>query len=603
MVESIEKIVKFVSPSDLQDRKGKYFLYLVTSKNLFEKFIGSNNPFTISFVDKDGVVLLTMGVRKDPVISEGMVIGKAFGKTAVGIALEKAETSEVKGHKHSDPIFNEWSCAASPVLNKKGNLAGIISVSAISKDYPKFALEITSIIASAVQNEVNLKDLLQETEFSRRYIEIITEGSKDGVIVLDKNANVLYINSIGASILRVNKDKVVSKNVTEIVDFTPVILNVFKTRKGYVDREFIIESPSRGTLHFIKTAVVLRDVDGNFAGVVDFFREIERVRKFVTSYIGAEAHFTFEDIIGKDLKIKESIRLAKLASHSNSSVLLTGETGTGKEMFAQAIHFESLRSSEPFVALNCGAIPRDLAESEFFGYEPGAFTDADKNGRPGKFELANGGTLFLDEVEELPIALQVKLLRVLEDKVITRVGGTKSLKVDVRIISTSNKKLESLVESGAFRGDLFYRLNVIQIPIPPLRERKDDILMLVPHFIGKFNKEFGKNVSGYDASFIESLLNYDFPGNVRELQNIVERAVNIADSEVLAQEHISHLILESIKEEKPLNSTFEELKKDYIEKILSECNYNISFAAKEIGISRPTLYKLIKTYNINNKIN
>ena len=603
MVESIEKIVKFVSPSDLQERKGKYFLYLVTSKNLFEKFIGSNNPFTISFVDKDGVVLLTMGTRQDPVISEGMVIGKAFGRTAVGIALEKAETFEVKGHKHSDPIFKEWSCAASPVLSKKGNLAGVISVSAISMDYPKFALEITSLIASAVQNEVNLKDLLQEIDFSRRYIEIIAEGSKDGVIVLDKNAKVLYINSVGASILRVNKDTAVNKNVAEIVDFTPVILNVFKTRKGYVDKEFIIESPSRGTLHFIKTAVVLRDADGNFAGVVDFFREIERVRKFVTSYIGAEAHFTFEDIIGKDLKIKESIRLAKLASHSNSSVLLSGETGTGKEMFAQAIHFESLRSSGPFVALNCGAIPRDLAESEFFGYEPGAFTDADKNGRPGKFELANGGTLFLDEVEELPPAIQVKLLRVLEDKVITRVGGTKSLKVDVRIISTSNKKLESLVESGAFRGDLFYRLNVIQISIPPLRERKDDILMLIPHFIGKFNKEFGKNVSGYDASFIESLLNYDFPGNVRELQNIVERAVNIADSEVLAQEHIPHLILESIKEEKPLNSTFEELKKDYIEKILSECNYNISFAAKEIGISRPTLYKLIKTYNINSKIN
>ncbi len=599
MIENLDKVIKYVSPSNLQERKGKYFLYLITAKALFEKFIGSHSPFTISFVDKDGVVLLTMGTRQDPVISEGMVIGKAFGRTAVGIALEKAETYEIKGSEHSDPVFSEWSCAASPILDKNKNLAGVVSLSSISKDYPEFALEITSLIANAVQNEVNLKDLLQETEFSRRYIEVIAEGSKDGVLVLDKNANVLYINNIGASILRVNKDKVVNKNVAEIVDFTPVVLSVFKTHKGYVDKEFIIESPSRGLLHFLKTAFVLRDADGNFAGVVDFFREIERVRKFVTSYIGAEAHFTFEDIIGKDPKIKEAMRLAKLASHSNSSVLLTGETGTGKEMFAQAIHFESLRSSEPFVALNCGAIPRDLAESEFFGYEPGAFTDADKNGRPGKFELANGGTLFLDEVEELPPAIQVKLLRVLEDKVITRVGGTKSLKIDVRIISTSNKKLESLVESGAFRGDLFYRLNVIQIPIPPLRERKDDILMLVPHFIGKFNKEFGKNVSGYDASFIEPLLNYDFPGNVRELQNIVERAVNIADSEVLTQEHIPHLILESIKEEKPLNSTFEELKKDYIEKILSECNYNISFAAKEIGISRPTLYKLIKLYNIN----
>ncbi|MGC8691326.1 MAG: sigma-54 interaction domain-containing protein, partial [Caldisericum sp.] len=554
------------------------------------------------FVDKDGVVLLTKGVSKDPVISEGMIIGKAFGKTAIGIALQKCENSEVQGANHSDPIFKNWSCAASPLLDKKGDLVGIISVSALSINYPQFALETTSLIASAVQNEVNLKELISEIDFSKKNIEAIAEGNKDGVLVLDKNAKVLYINSAGASILRVNKDTAVNKNVSEIVDFTPVILNVFKTKKGYVDKEFIIESPSRGTLHFIKSAVVLKDAEGNFAGVIDFFREIERVRKFVVSYIGAEARFSFEDIIGNDPKIREAIRLARLASHSNSTVLLTGETGTGKEMFAQAIHLESVRSSGPFVALNCGAIPRDIAESEFFGYEPGSFTDADKNGRPGKFELANGGTLFLDEIEELPPAIQVKLLRVLEDRVITRIGGTKSIKVDVRIISASNKNLESLVESGAFREDLFYRLNVIQIPIPPLRERKVDIPLLVTRFLEKFKKELGKNISGYDRSFMDSLLDYNFPGNVRELQNIIERAVNIADSEVLMQEHIPHLVLKNIGKGESQQEDLDKLKSDYVKSVLSKYNFNISYTAKQLGISRPTLYKLIRLYKIN-KVN
>ncbi|MDI6861339.1 MAG: sigma 54-interacting transcriptional regulator [Caldisericia bacterium] len=586
-----------LNSEELNKKKEEYEIYLETSKKLFENFIDKRNPFTISLIDKEGVVLLVCSAEKNPIIEEGIIIDEKFGVTAILNVIKSCKESEILGNDHTLPLLKSWSCAASPVKDIYGNLKCIISLSSEKDKYPQYGLKLVKLITSAIENEVNLKHTLKEIELSKHYAEIIAEGNKDGVLVLDKNANVLYINQVGANILKIDREKAIGKNVTEIVDFTPVILNVFKTHKGYVDKEFIIESPSRGLLHFIKTAVVLRDSNGNFAGVVDFFREIERVRKFVTSYIGAEAKFTFDDIKGESEKIKEVVRIAKIASKSNSTVLITGETGTGKEMFAQAIHFESERRSGPFVALNCGAIPRDLAESELFGYEPGAFTDADKRGRPGKFELADGGTLFLDEINELPPSLQIKLLRAIEDKVITRIGGTKSLKVNVRIISATNKNIQELVEKGIFRKDLYFRLNVIHINIPPLRERREDIPILINHFINKFNMTLNKNIKGYDNSFIDPLLNYDFPGNVRELQNIIERAINICESDKLTIDHLPEYLFEKKFDFKKYIN-LEDIKRDYIEKILLECDFNISKAAKKIGISRPTLYKIIKKYKL-----
>lgn len=600
MIERVENLVKFVSPYELQKRKSDYFFYLIASKKHFEKFIYLNDFFTISFIDKDGVVLLAMNINHDPIIREGMVIDSVLRKTTpFGMVLEKTKEAEVKGFAFSNFNIKDWSSAASPIIDRSGNLVGAVGIAAPNRCYPEFALEITSLMAQAIQNEVNFKNLIQEIDLSRKLIESIAESNKDGIIILDKNAKVLFINSIGASMLGINKTEAINKNVTEIVDFKPVILNVYRTRKGYTNKEFVIESPSKGILRFTKTAVVLKDTDDDFAGVIDFFNKTEEIRRLTPMNSDRENHFTFEDIISESPKVKEAIRLAKLASQSNTPVHLTGETGTGKEMFAQAIHFESIRANKPFIAINCGAIPSSLAESELFGYEPGAFTDADKNGRPGKFELADGGTLFLDEIEELPLEIQVKLLRVLEDKIITRVGGTKSFKVDVRIISASNKKLDSLVKSGLFRTDLFYRLNTFEITLPPLRERKEDIPLLVSHFIKKFAREFNKSITGYDESFINPLLTYDFPGNIRELRNIVERAVNLTSQETLTKEHLPKYVLEINLKENTENVEFDKIKKDYIEKILSECNYNISTAAKRIGISRPTLYKLIKMYNIN----
>ncbi len=587
-------VKNFISDEELQRRKKEKLSYLFTAKKLFKEFLKTPVPFTVSFIDSGGVILLVKGNRKDLFFEEGLIIDENFKNTAIFIALKENVSVEIKGKEHNFPPFYNWSCAAAPIRDENGKVTGVVGLSAENEFYPNYAVGIASALAKAIEDEVKLQNLLDEVELSKKYAEVISEGNKDGVLVLDANAHVLYINETGANILRVERKDAIGKHVSEIVDFTPVILGVFKTHRGYVDKEFIIESPSRGLLHFLKTAVVLRNKDGEFAGVVDFFREIKRIRKFVTKYIGAEARFAFADIIGEDPRLKEAIRLARTAARSSSPVLITGETGTGKEMFAQAIHFESNYSNGPFVALNCGAVPRDLAESELFGYEPGAFTDADKNGRPGKFELADGGTLFLDEVEELPPVMQSKLLRVLEDKVITRIGGTRSLKVNVRIISATNNDLDLLIKENSFRRDLYYRLNVIQIHIPPLRERRGDIPLLVDHFLKKFSEELGKKIERVDNSFIEPLMNYEFPGNVRELQNIVERAVNIARSSVLTKEHLP----ESVFKTKRGVENLELLKKKIIERTLLETNFNISLTAKRVGVSRPTLYKLIKRFDI-----
>ncbi len=259
--------------------------------------------------------------------------------------------------------------------------------------------------------------------------------------------------------------------------------------------------------------------------------------------------FHFENIIGQSPKMMAIYELLEKVSPTKTNILITGESGTGKELVAKAIHFNSPRKDKPFVTLNCGAIPEALIESELFGHMKGAFTDAIST-KKGLFEIADGGTIFLDEISELPLLMQVKLLRVLQDKEFKRVGGTEDIKVDVRIISATNKDLEEAVREKKFREDLFYRLNVIQIKLPPLRERKEDIPLLAEHFLKKYSQELNKNISRISPDALRILLNYDYPGNVRELQNIIERAVALETSEELTPKNLNSYIEDQLPTKK-----------------------------------------------------
>jgi len=303
----------------------------------------------------------------------------------------------------------------------------------------------------------------------------------------------------------------------------------------------------------------------------------------------------FDNIIGQSRKMEDIFRLIPEVAQSDSSILIVGETGTGKELVAKAIHAKSQRSHGPFIAINCGAIPDTLLESELFGHQKGAFTGA-IHGRKGFFEVVSGGTLFLDEIGEISPKMQVDLLRVLEEKKITRIGDREPIDVDFRLISATRQDLENRVAEGTFREDFFYRINVIMIKIPPLRERKEDIPPLVQHFLEKYSRETAKRVDRVDRRAMELLKSYDWPGNVRELENAIERAVVLSKSRTLGDENFSFLRSTLAQSLRP--KSLREMERNYVRQVLDDCEWNVTRAAKTLDINRVTLHKMIKRYNM-----
>jgi len=321
-------------------------------------------------------------------------------------------------------------------------------------------------------------------------------------------------------------------------------------------------------------------------------KEVIRLRKEV------ESRYDFHQLIGKSPSMQKIYDLIERISDSSSNVLITGESGTGKELVAKAIHYNGVRKEGPFVAINCAAIPETLLESELFGYKKGAFTDA-KSDKKGLIFEANEGTLFLDEITEMPLTLQAKLLRVVEEREVRPLGDTNSYPIDVRIISTSNRDIASLIQQGRFREDLYYRLKVIDIEMPPLRERREDIPILVQHFIHKFSKELKKGISGVSEGALKVLVSYSWPGNVRELENIIQRAITLSQHEVILQDDLPASIIQKTDEklfEKAMeeNFTLDQLEKEFIKRVLIETGGNKSKAAERLGLDRKTLYRKLE---------
>lgn len=328
-----------------------------------------------------------------------------------------------------------------------------------------------------------------------------------------------------------------------------------------------------------------------------------------------QSFFTFNSILGQSEAINQAKKVAKRAASVDASILIYGESGCGKEVFAEAIHYESHRREKPFVAINCGAIPKDLVESELFGYEAGAFTGAAKKGKQGLLEYAAGGTVFLDEVENMPLSAQVKILRALSSSTITRIGGTEPIYIDIRVIAASKKDLEEEIKKGSFREDLYYRINVIQLKIPPLRDRKEDIKPILDHYVKAFSYKNRIKVSKVEDEFLEYLKAYNWPGNIRELINIIERSLVLSENGIIDKSELPSAIKERytvyqvkkyldnvLKAPLPEGKTLLQLADEVIiESVYKEENYNLSRTAERLGISRPTLYKKIKQLHIHTK--
>lgn len=438
-------------------------------------------------------------------------------------------------------------------------------------------------------------------------LKTVLDSISDGILILDDQGYVLHLNPQGAEILGLTRSKVLGKHVTEIVDFRPVILDVFESGEGYLEKEFFIQSPSRGKLHFMKSAIVIRDRGARLVGVIDTFRLVDNMHRMIARITGASAKFGFDDIIGKEPVFLEALNISRIAAQSNVNVLIEGGSGTGKEMFAHAIHRASARSSGPLIIVNCASLPRSLIESELFGYESGSFTGAKREGFPGKFEQANSGTIFLDEIGEMPLDMQSKLLRVLQDHTFTRIGGTRNITVDTRVIAATNKNLLVEIRNNNFREDLYYRLNVLCVHTPSLRERLGDIPLLANHFARKNAVQHGRPVPDIDQEVFDVFHEYLWPGNVRELENVIERAIIISPTNCITVRHLPNYIINSIQQrleeaddrDGERNSrNLEKVEKNEIRLALKEAEGNISACAKMLGISRNTLYRKMKQYSL-----
>ncbi|HBF6750982.1 TPA: sigma 54-interacting transcriptional regulator, partial [Clostridioides difficile] len=336
---------------------------------------------------------------------------------------------------------------------------------------------------------------------------------------------------------------------------------------------------------------------------IDFIDKRDAIKNY--NKMNKDYRIKLENIIGESVAIRNSKKEALIASKSTSTVLITGESGTGKELFARAIHNHSNRVDNPFIAVNCAAIPDNLLESELFGYEEGAFTGAKKGGKLGMFEVAHKGSIFLDEIGDMSLHLQSKLLRVLQEKELNKIGSKSNVSIDVRIIAATNKDLEKMVQNGTFREDLYYRLNVIPIKLPSLRERKEDIPLIIKHMVKEYSKKLDKNVIDIDSRVVDAMMEYKWPGNIRELQNIIEYSVNMSSSSIITMNVIPQKIKNTSVEELEVKSDriipLDELEKIEIIKALNkykDYKKDKELTAKALGISRATLYRKIEKYNI-----
>jgi len=590
--------------------------------NLYKFFEGSG--YIVMLTDDQGYIIEAFGdedTLKDALglnfIKGANWTEEAVGTNAIGTALVLKRPIQVSGPEHYCRKHHAWTCSATPIFDKSGNVLGILDLSGPSNEAHLHTLGMVVAAEEAIREQMRIRQKNRELTLANSQLTNIIQTTSDGVITFDENGFVTRLNPASEQILGKNSRDLVGKPVKGIFgDRARFVDSLLAGNESFHDVEIMVDSID-GLIHCLASGKPILDDQGVFTGGLMLVRPIERVLKLVNRFSGAQAAFHFKDIIGESTEIQEAIRVASLAAPSMSTVLLQGESGTGKELFAQAIHNRSPRKKGPFVAVNCGAIPRELIASELFGYEEGAFTGAKRGGRPGKFELASGGTLFLDEIGDMPLEQQVALLRVLQDKKVTRIGGSKAIPVDIRVICATNKNLFKEVEKGNFRQDLYYRVNVITINIPPLRERPEDIPVLFKHFLERISKEWGRSFEYVDPEVVECLKRYHWPGNVRELQNVVERMVSIAEGNRITPDYLPVEIYRpwypenhepsSLSQVVRITEEREKRKRMQAEKecrrildLLSKHGGNVSRVAKELGFSRNTIYRKMKLYNIQN---
>jgi len=576
--------------------------------DIYESLKGSG--FQVLLTDENGLVVKRIPVSESPLFDNWDE--QILGANAIGTVIRTKKPMQISGRMHYQHKLRSLTSSAIPIFSYHRELIAVLAlVGPKNEDHS----HVLTMLQKAAENIINKWNIVQKNRQLLTYnnhLKNIINTMTDGIIIISDTGIIEQANPAAARILGKDTRELSATHLGTILENQPFLNKMLDDGIPFTDMELFLDISS-GRIHCLASGQTSRDDKGNITGGIIVLRSIDKVQRMVNSVWGTRAELNFKDIIGNGRTIRTTIEMARIAANNMSNVLLQGESGTGKEIFAQAIHNESTRCKGPFVAVNCGAIPRELVGSELFGYVDGAFTGARRGGKLGKFEMAAGGTLFLDEIGDMPLDQQVVLLRVLQDKLVTRIGDSKEIPVDVRVICATNKNLLREVEKGNFRQDLYYRLNVISIIIPPLCNRREDIGLLVNHYLVKLGVQDNTISNVMNPAVMQYLISYSWPGNVRELQNAIERLAIIADTRHITVADLPHEIRLSknnfSSEDEPasdLHESYTRKKKQLIaeqesEQILTmlrKLRGNLSEVAKAMGFSRTTLYRKLEAYNI-----
>lgn len=578
--------------------------------NKIYDFVKGSNFFSI-LTDKEGCILNVIG--DEDILSEAfsfkMIPGaymdeENIGTNAMGMALVEKTPLQLSGKDHYVNAYHRWTCSSSPIKDTTGNVIGVLDLTGYSESVHSHTLGMVVSAAYAIEKVLETNEFELKLKKEKDYFEAIQNSYMSGVIVTDMSGKIITANSIAYDFFGYSQDELNHMNIGKIIKDWDLIFNLIAKQADSFDED--VDVYSKKNLQQLNLhGLIIKNQKNEDTNIILMFSEVKKQRKLANKIMKGQAIYTFDKIISQDENFLEIINFAKKVSNSRSNILILGESGTGKELFAQSIHNYSNRANESFVALNCAAIPRDLIESELFGYDEGAFSGAKKSGNPGKFEIADKGTIFLDEIGEMPYDLQTRLLRVIEEGTVSRIGSSKNKVVDVRVIAATNKDLKEAVESGTFRKDLYYRLNVLPIRLSNLNERKGDIKLLVEYFMEKISKKLNKKKLYISETDIEKLTMYDWPGNVRELENYIELIINA--EKILDINNYNNNISpgkveyhEETKEDMSETQflSLKEAEREHILKVLNGNEYNITRTAKILGIGRNTLYRKLKELNI-----
>lgn len=552
---------------------------------LYRFLDGLNN--IVVLCDHDGFILEAMG--DPPFMSKAQQVHlspganwceEVKGTNAIGTVLVEKIPLKVMGWEHYVQENHFLNCWAAPIRDSRGEVAGVLDISGeagIERGEERFA-EVVLMGAKLIEQNLHLSQLQRDFNFARHGVEMAGEMIREGFIAIDNRGVITELNHAGAKLLGRKREDVVGRPAAD----------VFGNRRWSLNGHALEVHFAEKNGHAVSSRLIkVTDDNGSAVGAVGLLAPVPCEVKDEALWVGRS------EITQKVFK------RAKKAAKTNSTVLIQGESGTGKEVVARFIHQSGPRHDKPFVALNCAAIPATLIESELFGYADGAFTGARRGGQPGKFEIAQGGTIFLDEIGDMPLNVQASLLRVLQEREIVRIGDNRARKVDVRVVAATNRDLTARIEAGEFRLDLYYRLKVVTVDVPPLRQRPEDIYDFVPLFVRKACQVSGRPAMGVSGEVYTALLGYDWPGNVRELENCLESMVAMAEHSFLTAADLPDELRQRFREGLDSgDSLLDQQTKQAILQALSKTNGKIAPAARILGIGRTTLYRKIEELGI-----